>query len=146
MTSIPARTMHSAKSRRAGLMAVLLVSGCATPHTPQQIAAMDTRQLCSSFYNVRTDEAKASYFRSEMQSRGLVKPEDWSAIDKGSIRVGMSVCALYASWGPPDRENRTTTAAGVSIQHVYSGYSGRYIRTKSNYAYTRNGVITAIQN
>lgn len=127
------------------LPCALALVACATV-SPERIASMKADELCASYSTLRSDPGLAAQVRKEIERRGLIAAADWSSIDRGSIRVGMPVCALYASWGSPSRENRTITGGGVSIQHVYSGYSGRYVSTRSNYAYTRNGVITAIQN
>lgn len=52
------------------------------------------------------------------------------------IKVGISQCHMYASWGTPDDENRSVGSWGVHIQHVY----GR------SYVYTENGRVTSYQN
>lgn len=127
------------------LPALALIAGCAgvTP-SPEDIARSGDGQLCASYDRMRGNPQGASMVRAEIERRGLIKdPDYWDAISRKGVRVGMPVCVLYAAWGSPDTENRTTTAGGVSIQHVYRG--GAY-SSKASYAYTRNGIVTSIQN
>lgn len=58
-------------------------------------------------------------------------------IKKESIKIGISTCQLYASWGMPDQENRSVGGWGVHIQHVYGS---KY------YVYTKNNVVTSWQD
>lgn len=55
---------------------------------------------------------------------------------KSEIRLGMSQCELYASWGEPTEENRSVGRWGVHVQHVYD----------DSYVYTENGRVTAWQD
>ena len=76
---------------------------------------------------------------------GLVKKEiarrnlrmDGALIEKERIRLGISECQLFATWGPPQSQRRSVGSWGVHIQHVYSG--GRLV-------YTENGRVTAWQD
>jgi hypothetical protein len=52
------------------------------------------------------------------------------------IKIGMSQCQMYASWGEPNDENRSVGPWGVHIQHVYG----------NSYVYTENGKIKSYQN
>jgi hypothetical protein len=58
-------------------------------------------------------------------------------IKKQSIKIGMSTCQLYASWGIPNQENRSVGVWGVHIQHVYGS---------NQYVYTENNVVTSWQD
>jgi hypothetical protein len=71
---------------------------------------------------------------NEARRRNLVFND--SLVKKEHIKVGMTECQLYASWGFPSEQNRTVGSWGVHIQHVYDG----------NYAYTENGMVTSFQN
>lgn len=59
-------------------------------------------------------------------------------IRKQYLRLGMSKCMLYASWGRPIVEHQTTGSWGVHIQHVYGD--------SDTFVYTENGRITAWQD
>lgn len=52
------------------------------------------------------------------------------------IRIGISECQLYASWGYPGSQNRSVGSWGVHIQHVYGKI----------YVYTENGRVTSYQD
>lgn len=58
-------------------------------------------------------------------------------IKKESIRIGISTCQLYASWGIPTQENRSVGVWGVHIQHIYGS---------NYYVYTENNVVTSWQD
>lgn len=62
---------------------------------------------------------------------------DDSLTRKEHIRMGISECQLFASWGLPEDQNRTVGGWGVHIQHVYG--SGTYV-------YTENGKVTSWQD
>ena len=53
------------------------------------------------------------------------------------ISIGDSICTLYGAFGLPEASNRTVTAAGAHIQHVYG---------RGNYVYTVNGRVTSWQD
>lgn len=52
------------------------------------------------------------------------------------IKIGMTTCQLYASYGGPKKVNRTVGAWGEHVQYVYT----------SQYIYTKNGRITSWQD
>ncbi len=122
-----------------------LLAGCAAP-TSADLARRDTLSICTSygvFKNGGIYGHMLPPMRAELDLRAVVSSAEWSLIDRGAIQIGMSQCALYASWGSADRENRSVGSGGVRIQHVYrSGY--RYI--KANYVYTENGRVTSWQD
>jgi|CXWL01.1.fsa_nt_gi hypothetical protein len=62
---------------------------------------------------------------------------DDKLISSGKIKLGISECQLYASWGLPKDQNRTVGSWGVHIQHIYG--SGSYV-------YTQNGRVTSWQD
>ncbi len=63
---------------------------------------------------------------------------DSNLIRSKTLRMGISECELYASWGHPSSRNRTVGSWGVHIQHVYGDFG--------NYVYTENGRVTSWQN
>ena len=54
------------------------------------------------------------------------------------IRMGISECELYASWGYPDDQRRTVGRWGIHIQHIYGNFGP--------YVYTENGRVTSWQD
>lgn len=82
-------------------------------------------------------------YHAEMERRSLLSQNEKDLVAKKQIQIGMSLCALYASWGKPDHENRSVGSWGTHIQHVYNA-GLRYIRP--TYVYTENGVVTSWQD
>lgn len=62
---------------------------------------------------------------------------DDSLVRKGHIKIGISKCQLYASWGIPNDDNESVGRWGVHVQHVYGG---------GTYVYTENGRVTSWQD
>jgi hypothetical protein len=121
-----------------------LLSGCAT--SPESMAHRSNLDICQSYGVFSASPlwaARAQSHRDELIRRKALTNEEWTIVQQRSIRIGMSQCALYASWGRPDRSNRSVAAGGVVIQHVYNaGY--RHIRPR--YVYTRDGTVTGWQD
>jgi hypothetical protein len=120
------------------------LSGCAL--SPQRISTMNDRQLCNWYGDWReelTRKHQMPQLRAEIDRRALVKPGEWELIDKKEVAIGMSVCAVRASWGSA-KENATTTSLGSSIQHVYR--LSWCHRCNVKYVYTNNGIVYAIQD
>ena len=127
---------RSTASVSAALVTILL-GGCSTiPPTQMSVA-----QLCATYGMLSRGNPRADalpLIETELDRRNLrLTTDERDLVIRERIRVGVSQCVMYAAWGFPVRENRTVTGGGESIQHVYSG---------RNYAYTRNGVVTALQN
>lgn len=126
-------------------MLLTVLWGCgAMPTQPDQVGTLGDGAVCIRYGNAirAKDDAQIAMFRTEANRRKLlIAADDPDTIAKENLRIGMSQCAMYASWGAATRENSTVTAAGVSIQHVFGSY--RY--TRNLYAYTRNGIVTSIQ-
>ena len=53
------------------------------------------------------------------------------------ILIGMPEELIVVSWGEPENINQTVLANSINKQFVYKNY---------NYVYTKNGVVSAIQN
>lgn len=130
-----------------------LLAGCAV--TPERISVWPNDVLCANYgaalrqqLRHSGDLAAPSSMKAELDRRGLFRPQDdLSLATRESVRVGMSECLLYASWGAPTRRNRTASMAGVRIQHVYgSYYHGRYVSSRPSYVYTENGIVTGWQD
>jgi hypothetical protein len=149
------------------VFAFFALAGCATPvqplsafddaklrdASPEQLAmdyfalriyskrdhGQDTARIASMQHQpmlVATPESLAQ-MEEILVEKGLPRRE-LSAVRKGEVFIGMSRIGLYASKGPPDRENHASTKRGESIQHVYGG-AGPYV-------YTANGFVTSWQN
>lgn len=131
------------KTLTAALVAAAL-SGCAM--SPEYMAASSEADVCHR-YGVFTRNPMFSeltrQYQEEMDRRNLLTPSEKALVEKEHIQRGMGLCALYASWGKPDRENRSVGAWGTHIQHVY--HAGlRHI--KPTYVYTENGFVTSWQD
>lgn len=85
-----------------------------------------------------TPEAKKK-FESELSKRG-VTDEEWKMIEQGKVRIGMSAIALYCSWGEPKDFNKTESAFGHRIQHIYKPPFNAV--TAPTFVYTENGKVT----
>lgn len=123
---------------------VLLLASCAV--SPKRVSNMEDRRLCIAYHESRENfvlRKDESAYKAEIERRKLISPDEWGMIEEKKIRLGMSVCALRASWGAA-KENKTTSRYGSSIQHVYRPSWCR--SCNANYVYTSGGVVTAIQN
>jgi hypothetical protein len=67
--------------------------------------------------------------------RQALTSDEWSLVESGRIRVGISELALLCSWGS-SRVNRTVTASITSKQYVYG----------DTMVYVENGRVTAYQD
>lgn len=61
----------------------------------------------------------ATALRKEIDRRHLFTDEQWSRIEGEKIRIGDPEPVVWASWGPPDRIDSLTTAAGERRGLVY---------------------------
>lgn len=126
------------------VMTVSVLSGCAI--SPQQMSSKSDTDICQSYGVFRSGigwGAMAQSYKEEILRRKLLSDEDMALVEQKKLRLGMSKCAMYASWGRPDRENRTVHANGVHIQHIFNaGY--KYIRP--TYVYTDGDTVTAWQD
>ncbi len=106
----------------------------------KEIAKVDTEQLCG-FHGFHVLGTKR--IRRELERRDIFTPEEWTIIDKQQIAIGKSKLLLLASWGYPTDTNRTTTAKGVFVQWIYQKPTVNY---EAAYVYTRDGIITSMQD
>lgn len=124
-----------------------LISGCAvSPETAAELLSLSS--VCAQYGHALRAGAvdRQTTTKAEIDRRGLTFTDaEGRSIYKETVHVGMSECAMYAAWGHPSRQNKTFTAGGETVQHVWAGVRGRYIGTRSNYAYTSNGRVTAVQ-
>jgi hypothetical protein len=132
--------------RRALIVASAAIFGaCALPD-PRSVS---DESLCVRYgNNIRAnDPQRAAAIGAEMERRGLrIDDLDVTHIQRQIVRVGMTTCAMRAAWGHSSVDNRTTTARAVRIQHVWRGFTGQYVRTRSSFVYTENGIVVAVQD
>ena len=76
-----------------------------------------------------------------LQSKTGLTPDTRDAISKGQLTVGMSEADVRASWGNPDRVNRTGGVGAPSAQMVYGASS-----TVTYYVYLVGGLVTQWQS
>ena len=116
---------------------VLVLAGCAVATKEDVEKASDTR-VCRKigFFNKLLLPEQKLPWVDEATRRNLLSKKEIDSVNLKEIYVGMRLCALYASWGDPDRENKSVGSWGVRVQHVY----GR------NYVYTRNDIIVSYSN
>jgi hypothetical protein len=69
--------------------------------------------------------------------RQIFPERAWAYIERSKVFVGMTKDQALASWGRPERVNKTLTRGGISEQWVYG---------LSTYLYFKNGRLTAAQN
>ena len=123
----------------------LLASACALPD-PRSVS---DESLCVRYgNNIRAnDPQRTAAIAAEMERRRLVvADQDTANIRSELVRVGMTTCAMFAAWGHSTADYRTTTSRGVRTQHVWRGFSGQYVRTRSHLVYSENGIVIAVQN
>lgn len=90
--------------------------------------------------NSGPENAKIAY--DELKRRGDISERDLNLIAAGRLVPGMSELAAICVWGGMyDAVNTTVTARGTEKQYVsYSDYRPTY------YFYTKNGIVTTVQN
>lgn len=124
--------------------ACLGFTGCAT--TPDQLASKSDLDVCKTygvFANGIVWGETARQYKTELERRNILSASEWQTVNSKQIQRGMSLCALYASWGRPSRENNSTGSWGTHTQHVYNA-GLRHVRP--TYVYTQNGVVKSWQN
>ncbi|HAF00409.1 MAG TPA: hypothetical protein DCG63_03855 [Methylophilaceae bacterium] len=124
---------------------MLFMAGCTTM-TPEKFALKTDDEVCrASGYlrNILGGKKLAEPWMRELEKRNLLTEREIAAVNNKEIFIGMTECALYASWGSPKRTNRSVSHDGINIQNIYGDYS-KY--SKPTYVYTRNGVVTSWQD
>lgn len=110
---------------------------------PKMLRQMNPSEFCvsfgstmrgQSFNNVDDQKLVKSLFVAEAKRRKL--SFKMPLIKALRVKIGMSECDLYASWGYPESSNRSVGIWGVHTQHVYDGA----------YVYTENGRVSSVAN
>jgi len=97
-----------------------VLAGCAglASKSPEEMRAADPGQLCFAY-----KQTHSPVVRQVLEDRGIVKPEQWVVIDKGTTKIGFSEAALVCALGYPVKVNDSVSRAGVSRQWVFrNGY------------------------
>lgn len=126
---------------------VFFISSCAG--SPARIALLpkDEIKKVSSFdlCNAYAFNGHSSVeIKDELVSRGEINYLDWSDIDNGRIRVGMSELGLICSMGKPGPfggVNRSFSQGGEGVQYFYRSNT----RGKTTQVFVANGIISSYQ-
>lgn len=111
---------------------------------PNILKSMPKNEFCAAYgKGIREGEVEGIGALSDIMkllkkelTRRKIKLDD-SLVRKGHIKLGISECQLYASWGLPEDQNQSVGRWGVHTQHVYG---------LGNYVYTENGRVTSWQD
>lgn len=125
----------------AAALCAVLMSACAG--SPMRLSMMDEEGLKLEKTAVIAQAygfGQYDNLRAELKRREAFTEQEWAWIDAKQLGMGMSVEAMYASWGTPSHQNSTVTRAGRHVQHVYGGGA------HATYVYTENGRITSWQD
>ncbi|HEV8025792.1 MAG TPA: hypothetical protein VGP50_00105 [Stellaceae bacterium] len=103
---------------------LFFVAGCAgTPmaiatDSDEQLRNEQTLDLCRA-YPMFLDQKGV---RAELNRRLAVGDPEWVLIDQHKIYIGMSECALLASWGKPEKtDHDNSLRSGGLLRYVYHG-------------------------
>jgi hypothetical protein len=99
------------------MLIALLVLACS--HSPLAVSlesaaglqAEDTTTLC---WIVGFNGSGVNKARAELERRQALTEEEWQLVDQHKIRLGMSRCAVLASWGPPTDVKQQTNEYGLT--------------------------------
>lgn len=124
-------------------IATLLFASCAG--SPIAVSSLDANQLqkentenlCGAY-----QYSRKPLIKMELMSRKIINDADWIYIDQNKVRIGMKEISVLCSWGAPTVINETISSTGINKQFVYR----RCDSCSAQYIYTRNGIVTTIQN
>lgn len=126
-------------SRRVALLlAPSLLFACAAIIDPSRVPSLSDDALCAGYHQAREfgSAELVNAYATEIKTRNLISEREWGIVYSNRVAMGISKCALYASWGYPTRENRSVGSWGIHTQHVYGS---------RQYVYTKNGSVTSWQ-
>ncbi len=104
----------------------------------KELRALSRDKFCAAFGNALRGDLKYAAAAAHTEANRRELSFNSHSIRSKEIRMGMSECELYASWGHPNSQNRTVGSWGVHIQHVYRDFR--------SYVYTENGRVTSWQD
>jgi len=100
----------------------------------EQLRNEQTLDLCRA-YPMLFDQKGV---RAELNRRLAVGDPEWVLIDQHRIYIGMSECALLASWGKPEKmDHDNTLRSGGPLRYVY--HDG------ADLVYVGDGKVTSFQ-
>lgn len=114
-------------------------------NAPAKFQEMRKEEFCDAFGkairgvwidNIGASKEVIVMARTEATRRKLSFNQNLVRAEK--VRIGITECELYASWGLPERQSRSVGSWGVHIQHIF-GLSGPYV-------YTQNGIVRSWQD
>jgi hypothetical protein len=121
------------------------LEGCVSWTDPAELRAKDTTDLCSAYASFGSYADRQNAIQAEITRRGLIDLADWDMVRQHRVRIGMTECALLASWGYPIDSHRTVTQGGDETQLVFGACNWGNC-SPSRYGYVQNGRVVAIQN
>lgn len=113
-------------------------------HVKNSVPKMDETELCETYgWYLRSTNSEVEYNKKarkiisdEIRKRKL-KFNNIKLVVNKKIKVGISECELYASWGEAPEKNRSAGKWGLHTQHVYDNRA---------YVYTENGKVVSWQD
>ncbi len=110
------------------------------PEILRKASTIKPDELCHSLGNALRNGkpilAEAIILRIGEQNPQDISNLDTDLIKKQQISIGINQCTTLASWGKPERNNRSVGPYGVHEQWVYP----------ADYLYFENGILTSFQN
>jgi hypothetical protein len=101
-------------------------------------SSIGQENICiSSGPKIKTGGYEGKNAKQYLIDHGLIKDGDVSLVQNNAVDIGMTRCAMLASYGLYENQNITKTQYSTNIQHIYFG---------NHYIYTKNDVVTSIQN
>lgn len=116
----------------------------ALKNAPKNIKGLSLSEFCEFYgYMVRGEDIPdfgsandmKKIMTNEANRRGV--KVNTKLVKEQLLKLGISTCELYASWGLPNNENKSVGSFGVHIQHIYTR-SGVYV-------YSENGRVSSWQ-
>ncbi len=114
--------------------------------SPEKLKEVADLDLCHAYRFALDHNTNLQNVAAEINRRGLLTEDEWTDIRFQKIRKGMSLCGLYAAWGPPLAFSRVSAPPGTpDSPHRQFIYRHHTLSTPV-YVYTRNGTIQRWEN
>lgn len=124
------------------VVAIALVGCAGSPvalasKSVDELRSVDPLSLCNAYAVQRNTYGSTQTIRQAIEERGIVKPQNWSAVDAGTVRLEFTEAELVCARGMPEKINSSASiGSGERKQWVYRGYKS------ANYFYTQGGIVT----
>ncbi|QPJ64007.1 MAG: hypothetical protein G3M78_00725 [Candidatus Nitrohelix vancouverensis] len=92
------------------------------PHNPYHLQKISDLQLCVVFGGFEDDwagRASREKVESELHRRDLLTKNEWILVREHRIARGMSLCGLYASWGPEISRQESQLESEAMRRHYF---------------------------